>query len=182
MRYLALILVLLFSAPASAGEPTIGIYAWGFSVIGGFQGCFLPDVEITVRDLEQPLSAIEFSLDASEGLNLDSSCIAVYGATVTGDFENLTIRFDECLDPSRDHTIRLFSFWYGEEEAQSICLGPATPCSIEPPSALYESCDGQLLPLGLAAVWDDGVPDGCLRVEQMVPTAEGSWGTLKATY
>ena len=179
--WLVFALTVLLCAPAHAA--TVGIYANGYaSHVGGDQGCIAPSVDLVIRNLEEPLKEIEFSLDVSEGFANYVSIYYVAGGTVTCEGNNVTIRFDNCVNPTEYFSVMLFMFWYGEDADQTICVRPPSPSVVDPPAVSYETCDGQHVPMEIAAVSYDNIPDGCLLVSKMVPAVQSTWGTLKTWY
>lgn len=184
---LALCFILTVLVAVALGAPTqaatVGIYANGFlSHVGGDQGCLAPTVDLVIQDLQEPLKAIEFSLEVSEGLTKYLYPISVAGGSVTQDGNNVSIRFDNCLNPTDSYRVCLFVIWYGEDADQTICVRPPSAGTMDPPAVSYETCDGQLRSMDLAIVGYDGISDGCLLISKMVPVAESTWGTLKTWY
>jgi hypothetical protein len=67
----------------------------------------------------------------------------------------------------------------------TVCTGPTTASSFDPPSPGYALCDGTtLIPLHPVANGGNGYPDGCAVINptRAVATEAISWGSAKAKF
>ena len=182
---LALVLVLSIVLAAPAGAATVGIYAGGISAVSTYPYCIIPTIDLVLNGLEQPLKALELSVEIPPELQGHLLCVETAGVTITQTGDQYTIRLDDCWSARSDYTVPLFSLLAGAKTAQSLCMGPADPSPVEPPAITYETCDGAVVPLQVAPAVPAGIEtaDGCLWVAaEYVPTAESTWGILKTCY
>jgi hypothetical protein len=180
---LLFVLSILLAAPAHAAS--IGIYAGGVPWFETWSSCIIPTIDLVFTDLEQPLKAIELSVEVSQELQGRLECVTTPGVTITQNGDQYTIRLDNCWSARSDYSVPLFSLLYEPETVQSICLAPASSSPVDPPAISYESCDGEVVPLEVAPIpyGLEEIGDGCLLVAaRHVPTAESTWGTLKTWY
>lgn len=134
------------------------------------------------------------------GLTIDPSLIIFSSADATNPGNSINVGtppsmwivgIGTCLPGTPVATLVQFTYGYftGGLTDMTICLGPATPTSFDPPAPGYLDCIGQIFPSGVATFPGD-YPAGCavvnptgtLLCEPPVANDASTWGALKAAY
>lgn len=177
-----LLLLVIIHCASSTDAAEVGLFIdQGYSSLCPLSKFVPPQVNIQVHDFGYPIAAIHFSLDFASGSDWFAPP-EYWEVPASGEFDDLAIRFDECLEAANHHLIWLSYAVYEGEEREVVCMGPPASTTTDPPAVVVETCDGQYFGLPLAESFPTEVPRGCLWVCELVPVLDPSWGMLKVAF